>query len=168
MIGKEQIARDINRSAERLIEAITNFPEDKFNLKPSADSWSAGEVAEHLIIIGRGQSRILAKPARPITGRDPLGKLDEMRGRMSDFTDKVVAMDPVLPTGNPITKTDAIQQIKDNTKAILDGVATEDLTMMTPITNRLFGELTRAEWIYFAIYHCERHIQQMERIKEAL
>jgi hypothetical protein len=168
MIEKEEIARDIQQSAKRLIEAITNFPEDTFNVKPAPGLWSAGEVAEHLIIIGRGQSRILAKPARPTTERSPIEKLEEMKPIAYDFTNKIVASDPVLPTGSPIARTDAIQQVKDNTTAILERVADEDLTLMTPITNRLFGELTRVEWIYFAIYHSERHVKQMERIKEAL
>jgi hypothetical protein len=168
MIGKEQIARDINRSAEHLIETITNFPEDKFNLKPAPGAWSAGEVAEHLIIIGKGESRILSKPARSIAERNPTEKIEEMKPMAYDFTNKVVAAERVLPTGNPINKADAIQQIRDNTKAILDVLAMEDMTLMTDIPNRLFGELTRIEWIYFAIYHCERHIKQMERIKEAL
>ncbi|HET7153008.1 MAG TPA: hypothetical protein VFJ29_04525, partial [Candidatus Kapabacteria bacterium] len=94
--------------------------------------------------------------------------IEEMKQMAYDFTNKVVAAERVLPTGDPMDKADAIRQIRNNTKAILDVVAVEDMSLMTDIPNRLFGELTRVEWIYFAIYHSDRHIKQMERTKEAL
>ena len=31
-----------------------------------------------------------------------------------------------------------------------------------------FGEFTRAEWIYFAMYHTQRHTHQLKKIYERM
>jgi hypothetical protein len=71
----DQITQDINRSSDELGRVLADFPTYKFNKKPTANTWSAGDVAEHLMILETLVNKVLKGRTRS-TNRNPDQKLN--------------------------------------------------------------------------------------------
>jgi hypothetical protein len=165
---KEQLKKDIKSTNEELIKTISSFSQDQFNKIPFEGSWTGGEVADHLAISDSGTTKILTdKTAK--TERDPEKNIEVVKKIMLDFNSKMKNPEFNTPSKGTHDKEKLIAQFKSNEEKQLEAIDNIDLTescVSFPLPN--IGVLTRIEWLYFNVYHKQRHTHQLKNILEKL
>ena len=162
---KDELITDIEQTINWLTKTID--PET-YNLVPFEGSWTAGQVVEHIIIVGTGFNHLLNSPAEPTT-RQVDAQVERIKTMFLDINQKSVAGASVTPVlGNydmqqHLIKLDAIKS------SIIKAVDTLDMSMTCMgFDIPTFGNLTRLEAVYFFLFHTKRHVNQLENIVKIL
>lgn len=167
MISRARISDDLRASTAALLKELDDFPDSGFNMKPAADRWSAGEVAEHLVKMETAILRLLTGPVSD-TKRDPAEKIEQIEKEFLDFEKKFTAYGPIVPDATPKDKERTIQQLRDIRRQLAGTIDRYELTeTCTGFEHGLFGRLTRVEWVYFTIIHSRRHRKQLQDLRQA-
>jgi len=164
----EQLKKDIKVTNDNLINAVSLFSEEEFNKTPMEGSWTGGQVADHIAISDSGTTKIMtAETAK--TERDPEKNIEMLKDLMLNFDSKMKNPEFNTPSDGPHDKEKLIAQLKENEKAQLEVIESKDLTeTCTSFPLPSLGVLTRIEWLYFNIYHKQRHTHQLNKIKNIL
>lgn len=161
----DKILKEINSVADNLEKLIMSFDNDAFNKKPDAESWSAAEISEHLLLAVGAD---LLYGATKQSDRDPAMKEPMLRSVFLDFETKMPSPDFILPTGKRMDVATAASQIKKTWQQVAVAVTKLDLSAIcTDFSIPSFGEMTRLEWIYLFIYHTQRHTRRMDHLKQS-
>ena len=160
-----EIANDFDRTAQHLLKTISSFDENIFNKVPFEGSWTAGQVADHIAKSLSGVTKALYGEVRP-TQRKPDEHVDKLRSIFLNFKIKMQSPEFILPGEKPLEKAAVYDRLKEVTDTISKATKTLDLSFTSTIPFPKSGELTRYEWISFSIFHTERHIRQLKKIKE--
>ena len=162
---KDELIADIEQTINWLTKTID--PEI-YNQVPFEGSWTAGQVVEHVIIVGNGFDHLLNGPVEPTT-RQVDAHVERIKTMFLDIDQKAVASANVTPVlgdydmQQHLTKLDAIRS------SIIKAVDTLDLNMTCMAFDiRTFGNLTRLEAVYFFLFHTKRHVNQLENIVKIL
>ncbi len=168
MINKQELARELLENTVYLVATLSNVREADIDRKPSSLAWSPAEIAEHLVILEALAIRILQGRTKPVEDcgcdhdSDPAKKVEEIKSAFGDLEKKFTAAGPVAPLGMYKDKDILISKVRTNRQDLAEIVKTQDLTAVcVDFQHGIFGELTRLEWIYFIIYHTERHLRQI-------
>lgn len=163
---KTELVTEIDNVIAALRKAITVFTPGDFNTIPFKDSWTPAQVAGHLqkavdpgILYGNVKT----------VNRDPAAKINNAKRVFLDFSIKMQSPDFIIPSAEPRTQDemlDILVQIWNRMK-----VAAQNLDLSVTCTDFEipgFGEFTRLEWIWFYIFHTQRHIHQLRKIADSL
>lgn len=168
MRTKDQVHKDFTQSTKELLNILNDFPEEHFNTKPEDGGWSAGQIAEHLIKSEIGCVRFFTKDTEPAE-RDSEEKIKPLKKTFLDSDTKLQAGGPIMPDDAPKDKPKAIDKLQDIRQRLTSMIEIKDLTeVVTAFDHPLFGPFTRIEWLYFHIFHAERHRRQIEAIRSGL
>jgi uncharacterized damage-inducible protein DinB len=164
------MAKDIlinaTATVDKLIQTIAAFPTEKFNSTPFEGSWTGAQVAEHILKSVVGIVDLLYTDTKP-TSRQPDEKVNAIREVFLDFSIKMQSPDFVLPRNEPIEKEEMIEAWKATKAKLLESINTLDLSATCTVFELPgSGKYTRTEWIWFAIYHTQRHTHQLKNIYE--
>jgi len=161
---KNDIITEFESTFADLEAALEKFDENKFNLIPFEGSWSAAQVADHLL-----QSNNIS--VNTLTGgviesnRDPDENEAAIRSAMMDFETKTNAPDFVLPSVEIMNKDEILDCFRTSGSKLRSILIEEDLTKLcTDFPLPVIGELTRYEWLCFTICHTKRHTNQINNI----
>ncbi|ANE52364.1 DinB family protein [Flavisolibacter tropicus] len=158
------IQKDLQAVTEKLIQLLQSFTPDAFTKRPAEQNWSAAEVAEHLLIVNKNLSYVL-KLDGATPDRDPDKKLAVIKEALSDRTMKIVAPESVKPTGTVQNQQELVDGLQYCMQQISRVVGEKDLyELCEQYPHPRLGRLTRFEWLYFIIYHTERHCSQLADI----
>ena len=164
MIDTDVIMKDISNSTGNVIKELQNFPSENFNTKPDRNTWSAAEIAEHIFIVESAINIILIGktiPAETFSAE----KTEKIKSRFLNFEEKLIAPSRISPSAGQQNKQDIIDKISACRSDLSNIISKNDLTeICLGFKHALFGELTRIEWVYFNIYHSERHIHQLRKL----
>jgi hypothetical protein len=153
---------------EELLQTISDFTPEQFNVVPFTNSWTAGQVAEHIIKFSSGGAEILNSPGVD-TQRDPAEKIGPLRDLFLNFDIKMTAPDFIQPSNAPKDKDTVSQSLENNYTPMISLSKTSDLTLTYPdFELPQYGSLTRLEWMYFILFHTQRHIHQLKSIRKYL
>jgi len=165
---KEEILNGFKETTERLIATLNSFSKEQFNRIPFENSWTAGQVAEHLYKGETNAIKMINGNSEP-TQRDPFEKVKILRSVFLDYETKRKSPEFILPTNEEKDPEFFIGSFTQSRKELKTIIETKDLSRL--YTTRSFpqiGNLTGWEWVYFAVYHSRRHTDQMKRIAEKL
>jgi|AntRauTorcE11897_2_1112592.scaffolds.fasta_scaffold03828_2 hypothetical protein len=161
MHTKKQVHKDFTTSSQNLLETLIEFPEAHFNEQPEAVKWSAGQIAEHLIKSEADVAKYFGKDAES-TDRDPKQKIALMKEKMLNAQQCFSAPSLVAPDGANGNRQQLIDTLQDIRQRLAGMIEIEDLTKTLSASDHPgFGSLRRIEWLYFNIYHAERHVGQI-------
>jgi len=153
---------DLHANTEQFIQSIKDVSDDQFNICPTADNWSVGEIVEHVFRSEFGIPRLFNGPTKAVQ-RDPSEKIALITNKLSDRSVKYSAFGPILPSEKVKHKTELIRKFTTNREKIARLIETQATgELCTLFKHPFFGELTRLEWIRFCILHAGRHRQQIE------
>ena len=168
VIDKQFILLSLDETTRELLSTIGSFTPEHLNTIPFEGSWTAGQVAEHLLKSESGIPEVLTGPVvaavRPIDEMVPA-----IESVFLDFTTRLKSPDFILPSDEPKDKQvllDAFEFVRSELKKIAGSADLSKVCTSFPFPQ--MGELTRLEWLHFAICHSKRHIRQMKNIKAAL
>jgi len=146
---------------------LSTFNQVKTNKVPFEGSWTAGQVGDHLLKSYAIIETLNAEVKE--TRRAPDLKVKEIKTFLLDFELKMKSPEFIIPESTPINKDALLNSLEHRISQLIKSVNTLDLskTCVSFILPEL-GEMTRTEWIYFVIYHTQRHIHQLKQIQKIL
>lgn len=162
------ILSDIDNSTNSFETFANTFTEEEFNHKLNKDVWCAGEVVEHVTLLESLILKVLKGDVEP-THRAIDEKTALVKSVFGNFERKLFAPDPIQPLSEKKEREELVQTFREQRDLLKEIAITDDLSKTClSFVHRAFGEFTRLEWIYFNIYHSERHLQQLRNIKALL
>ncbi len=168
MTPTEETLSEIHKNTDAVLKEFLEFDGDSFFLKPSAQEWSAAEVGEHLVLVGKHVLKALIGSALP-TNRGFDEKLALLRPAMANQDQKFEAPAIAIPQSIHQNRHDIVDELKSVRQEITKLVPGMDLSLTCmDAKHPRVGNLTRYEWIYFDIYHAERHLHQLRTVAQKL
>ncbi|MGY4535621.1 hypothetical protein ACVW0P_000015 [Mucilaginibacter sp. UYNi724] len=160
---KNEISNRFDKTTDELIDLLTPLTPEQLNTVPFENSWTAGQVGDHLIksYDAAGVLNGHTKAA----DRAPDEKSAEVSKLFLDFTIKMESPKEILPTNDTINKGDLLTSLKTQIAPLREVIVNKDLTeICLDYAIPGFGEFTRMEWIGFFTVHTQRHIHQLKNI----
>lgn len=161
---EQGLQKEINKALTELIELLSSFKEDKINVIPFEGSWTAGQLAQHMIMSNSGFVEIMNGPVEE-TQRKPDELVENIRSSFLNFTIKMESPDFVRPPKIDYTKQELLDALTNIREQMNKTMETSDLTK-TCIAFELpaLGYLTRLEAAHFVSAHTQRHVHQLKKI----
>ena len=162
-IDREILFEQIEKATDELVKVFSSFSQDSINKVPFEGSWTAAQVAEHM----RQSYGVVETVNGSVeeTKRDPLQNDKVLKDAFLNFDVKMKSPDFILPEKKQYEKQQLVSSLTELIGEIKHAVQTLDLTA-TCLDFELpnLGALTRAEWLFFAVYHTKRHTHQLKKI----
>lgn len=167
-MDKNDVLNELDEATTGFLQAFSSFPQEEVNIIPFEGSWTAGQVAEHILKSASGVLHGLTGPVKS-TGRNPEEHVAMLRELFLDFTTKMKGPDFVAPSSEPKDKNAVTGALIAAFSGIGEVVERKDLTetcVAFPMPG--LGELTRAELVNFITVHVKRHTHQLQNIAAKL
>lgn len=160
--SKVPIIKELKVTVSELLKMISETGDHIFNLKPSAKSWSVAEIADHTNKTLSGVVKTLRSDGN-IAERDPRALVPLLKSVFLNFETKYERPEFLKPDDD-IDRLNLTDHVKANIEKICNLAEEKDLNVI-PKGFELpqIGEITKMEWLYFANYHTQRHIHQLEK-----
>jgi len=167
-MNKDEILNEFDTASSEFLQALNNFTQHNINTVPFEGSWTAGQVADHILKSATGAEQALTGPVKP-TERDTDQHVALLRKIFLDFDMKMKSPDFVLPSGGPFEKDAIVKQLTDTFTIIHAAIEKNDLQLTCTLFNLpTLGELTGVEMTQFITVHTKRHAHQLRNIAKAL
>jgi hypothetical protein len=165
----KDIVADCGKAIGELKEAFLTVDPTKINTIPFEGSWTAAQVADHILKSVEGLGQMVAHGRTELTERDPAGQVQGIRDLFLDFETKFQSPDFVLPSEKPLTQDSLLKRMEQVRALLTMDISKLDLTL-TCTDFALPGSemMTRLEWMNFFEVHTIRHTRQMQRVGKAL
>lgn len=151
------------QTTNKLIRILSEIPEKDFNQKRDSKSWSAAQIGEHLLK-SYGVTETLAGSTEA-PGRPADEKVGMVRDLFLDFSIRMESPEAILPSDGYIDQNELLRHFDKRIQEFEDVMRTTDLhAICTDFIVPEFGAFTRLEWIWFTIFHTQRHIYQLTTI----
>ena len=165
---QKEIHIAIDGTVSELISLVSGFPEQEYNVVPYKDSWTAGEVCQHLVLSTSAFAKLMKGPTQQ-TNRKPDQNVEIIKKIFLDFSTKLKSPDFIVPEKKSYSKEDQLGTLKNLKTELEEIIETADLNETCTrfeIPGGL-GYLTRQEALAFVLHHTQRHIHQLRRIGDA-
>ena len=164
---KEAIKKEINETFNELDKMLFSFSNEQLNIIPFEGSWTAGQVAEHIIKSLTGLNGFLNGPTEA-TNRNADEKVKALKDLFLNFDIKMKSPDFILPGNTTYTGEELLKTITKLKNEMLQAADLDLSLICNSFELPTFGKMTRLEWINFYIVHTERHTQQLKNIFRTL
>jgi hypothetical protein len=164
-MNTSQLATEISESAEKVIALISPLTNVQLNTIPFEGSWTAGQVARHIIKSTRGLPDDITRPAdRPADQH-----VAALAATFLNFNVKYNSPEFVVPEDMHYEKNLVMTELNRIKEKNVEITKTENLSMLCMgFEFPTIGYLTRYEWLKFIVFHTERHARQLRAITEKL
>jgi len=163
----EAVKKEITETFNELDNILFSFSNAQLNTIPFEGSWTAGQVADHIIRSLSGLEKIINGPVGP-ANRAADEKVAAIRDLFLNFGIKMKSPDFIMPGAGPYEKENQLTIIGQLKEKMLAAVG-QDLDLLCIAAEfPTFGLLTRKEWLNFYLVHTERHTQQVKNIFKAI
>jgi DinB superfamily len=160
----DKLLGQLELTTRELLQTIAAFSPEQFNQIPFEGSWTAGQVAEHLLKSESGIPEVVSGATKP-TERAIDEKLGAIESIFLDFEIKMKSPDFIIPGNGPHNKEEILDAFTSVRDRMINMARTMDLSLTcTSFPFPEIGELTRWEWLGFAVCHSTRHIRQLKNI----
>jgi len=166
--SKETLIEQAKETSTAFFATLNSFTEEQFNTRPAYGGWTAGQVAEHLLL-SAGVVETIAGRTIPTTGRLPDAHCLMIASVFLDFSTKLQSPDFIIPSGGYHDKLEHISKLRTVWEKIREGLRRLDLSVTClDFEFPTVGPLTRLEWLWFYVWHTQRHLRQMKNIQTAI
>jgi hypothetical protein len=162
---RQEILAAIDETVSKLLQLATSLDDSKINVVPYKDSWTAGQLMEHVTKSTEAMVKAMATESKP-ADRDPAERIPELRKIFLDFSHKLKSPDFIVPGNGPFEKRTIIDELSQSFDEFGKNAKVAQLHQL--IEGFPLGPITKLEILHFVLYHTQRHLNQMERIVGAL
>jgi hypothetical protein len=164
----EKVIREANETLSALEHEFSRFDSLQINDVPFEGSWTAGQLAEHLVLSNSGFLEVINGPVAE-TDKPADLMVKEIKKDFLNFNVKYDSPKEIYPEDRTYNQPELLKSLKQIRKGISDAATGLDLTKTcTSYELPGYGFLTRLEAIYFVIYHTQRHVHQLKNIYSEL
>jgi hypothetical protein len=162
---RHEILAAIDETVSKLLQFATSLDDNKINSVPYKDSWTPGQLMEHVTKSTAAMVKAMATEYKPAE-RDATKRIPELRKIFLDFSHKLKSPDFIVPGNGPFEKHMVIDEMKKSFEQFRKNAG---IAQMNELVEGLpLGPITKLEILHFVLYHTQRHLNQMERIVTAL
>jgi hypothetical protein len=164
-----KLKADLDNNTRLFLDILDTVPAEKLQRKNEQTAWSIMDCAEHMLISEQAVVKTIQGDAIPVEDRAVNSKVADISHAFMDFDRRLrVTGEPDTLKGydNIADFSEAFRQNRETLKATLEKEPVEWLCK--GMEHPIFGFMTRIEWVYYLIYHTERHLQQINRIEASL
>ena len=162
---KEKLFYEIENTFNGFYNSLSAFDNEQLNRVPFEGSWTAGQVAEHIIkSVGGLPDNHTKGCERPYDE-----KVQAVKKLFLDFSIKFKSPDFIIPEQTAHDRNTLLKTIKEIQTHLSEVANNSDLTALClDFELPTFGYLTRYEWINFFVFHTQRHTRQLKHIYQSL
>jgi hypothetical protein len=158
----------LENTMDDLLQFLPAIDNDELNKIPFKDSWTEGQVADHILKATEGFPQLF-KGKTETTARDPHEHEVQIKNIFLNYDNKMKSPDFILPDDGPFAKDVVMGRIRQTKAGILNAADESDLSKtFTDFSFPGVGHLTGFELLCFAWCHTKRHTQQIKNIHEAI
>ena len=164
----DQIVPAINESTTQLLRAINRFSSRSFNEVPSNGDWSAGQIAEHILLTDIFISRILQRELE-FAGRRTDEKVAMIKEAFESGEIELNSLEFTTPSDmlkDPVAIQQKISRERNAIFHFLDTI--EEDALCSDYAHPLFGKLTMTEWCWFIVFNTKRNILHLEKLSQEM
>ncbi len=170
---RQTVLFELNHSMHRFLDAVSEMSLDQWTFKPDADTWSAAEVTEHLVLMESAVLQGLISKALKETPE--AGQLEQTVGKdafllkvVPNRETKVKGPASMMPAGTPWEKAEAIEKFTACRQRTIDFAATSQEPLRRHVMAHMrLGPLDVYQWLLLIAGHNDRHRGQVEEVKAA-
>ena len=163
-IETQKVQREADETLAQLIQLLSKFNQEQLNTAPFESSWTAGQLAQHLIMADGGFVDMINGPVKE-TQRNVDELVSKIKTIFLNFDIKMSSPDFIVPQLIDYEKEELVDLMNKIKSDLNKSLETLDLTKTcTTFELPVLGFLTRLEAVYFIIYHTQRHIHQLTKI----
>lgn len=164
----EPLIQEIKKTFAELIHVFSKISTHHIDVIPFEGSWTAGQVAEHIVKAVSGMPGLLNAQVEPVN-RPYDEQVSGLKKVFLDFSVKMKSPEFIVPTETKHDQADLLKTFLQLEEEMEAAATTLGLTLLCKATKFPGGDyLTRFEWISFALVHTQRHIHQLQRILDFL
>jgi hypothetical protein len=163
--AKEEILTAIGEAVSDMGGLMESLDETQVNTVPYEDSWTAGQLVNHVTKSINGLGGAMLKEA-PEATRNPAEKVAGFQKTFLDFSTKMQSPDFIIPDAGPYQKQQTIDALKQAFELLKENAGKADLNQL--LTGLPMGDATKLELLHFVLYHTQRHLHQLKKITGAL
>jgi hypothetical protein len=167
-LSKEMNTIDTNLLKNDISKAFFDFKRAinanrKINVKYSIDTWSVGEIAEHILLGAKVDFSNTQKTERPFDLQ-----VNSIKEFFLDFAQKHESMPILRPEHKDYQLNEILLRLDDFERNLLNVIDKDDLTeeCVDDVLLTGWGYLTKYEWIHLHQYHIIRHMNQIVNLKQ--
>ena len=164
-IDAKEILDQLDKTTSAFLNVISSFNEEEINIIPFEKSWSAAQVADHVMQSNRSMINSLS-----IKGITTLRSIDEgvqgLKDTFLNFDTKLQSPKFILPGKDSYNREELIEKLKNSFEQLKTLSNTVDLS--ETINHVVFGDVTKLEIVHFVVYHTQRHIHQLKNIFQTI
>ncbi len=164
-LSKEELIVEVETVNREFIHRLSKFSAELLNKTKTEESWTPGQITEHIIMSNGGiLSQLLNGNATP-TDR-PFNEQVQLIKNIFRSEDKMKTAPVLEPNQPPHDLEKLMNSLIDQTAQQIRAIKEKELKELSselqfpPAPNGL----TRYEWLIFMIEHTSRHGKQLERI----
>jgi len=164
----EKLIKEADETLLALENAFSKFDTPLVNKVPFEGSWTAGQLAEHLVLSNSGFLQVINGP---VTETDKPADLmvETIKKDFLNFDVKYDSPKEIYPEDRAYSQSELLGNLKQIRVGISEAAGNLDLTKTCSAYELPgYGFLTRLEAVYFVIYHTQRHIHQLKNIYRGL
>lgn len=164
----QHLKNEIDQAMAKLIALLSSIEDQKINSVPFEGSWTAGQLAKHMILSIGGAVQLMNGPFKE-TDRKPDQHVAEIEASFLNFNIKMESPEFIRPPKITYSKKDlvhSLEQIKEELNSALQSVDMTQTCILYELP--VLGYLTRLEAAAFVRAHTLRHIHQLEKIIHSL
>lgn len=159
----KELQMQIDQALTDLISVLFSIEQDKINVVPFEGSWTAGQLAMHMIMSNGGFADLINGPVAD-THRDPSQHVDQLRSFLN-FNIKFESPEFVRPPKKDYDKSDLVVSLSEIKTKLNRALEKPDLSKTClAFEIPVIGYLTQLEAAYFVLFHTQRHIHQLRNI----
>lgn len=159
---------EIRETFDELINEFSLIPDRAINIVPFEGSWTAGQLAEHILKSISGLPELLTEESES-PDRPPDQNVEKLRSIFLNYSTKMQAPVFVRPSVGPHIKNILIQGFLKMKSGLIKSALELDLTgLCKGFEFPTMGYFTRMEWLTFSVVHTRRHLEQLKQIHQSL
>lgn len=164
-MSQQELIDEIENAHQDLFHQLSQFSEQEINKVKNEESWTAGQVTEHIIKSNGGIiNKLLNGTVTPISrAYDEQVDLIKTIFRSEDKMKTASVLEPGKPPHKLDDLLKSLIQQKDQQLQTINQKDLQELSIELQFPPAPDG-LTRYEWLIFMIEHTQRHNKQIESI----
>jgi hypothetical protein len=157
------IFKEITAIQDELLHILESTTEEALNIIPFEGSWTAAQLADHITKSNNGMARALAMKGI-FTERDPEPGIESLKKMFLNFENKFNAPEFIVPGKDHYNKQEMINELRESMAYIKNEGSKADLSEIVDLP--VLGTNSKLELLHFVLYHTQRHVQQLKKIKQ--